>query len=252
MATFSVIIPVYNGAATISRAIDSVLAQSYPALEIIVVDDASTDNTIELLQNNYGEKIQLIQKLTNQGSSATRNKGMDASTGSYIAFLDADDAWHKDKLMLLDTVLTAQPAITLFYHTFTQENIMNKQLPENITVYKLPFVKLLPGNFITTSCIVIKNNPAFRFDDDMRYMEDFEFCLRIGYKYKLYFVDIPLTRIFRPFTSPGGISANKWKMRKGEMRAYSRLVRLNPLFAVLLPFLLLGSMGKHILKTFRN
>ena len=252
MATFSVIIPVYNGAATICRAIDSVLAQSYTPQEIIVVDDASTDNTVELLQNKYAGEIQLIQKLTNQGSSATRNKGMDAATGDYIAFLDADDIWHKDKLMLLNTVLNAQPAITLFYHPFTQENIMNKGLPENITVYKLPFVKLLPGNFITTSCIVLKNNPAFRFEDDMRYMEDFDLCLRIGYKYKLYFVDIPLTQIFRAFTSPGGISANKWAMRKGEMRAYTRLVRLNPLFIVLLPFLLLGSMGKHILKKIKN
>ena len=252
MATFSVIIPVYNGAATVCRAIDSVLAQSYPAHEIIVIDDASTDNTIELLQNNYGEKIKLIQKLTNQGSSVTRNKGMDASNGNYVAFLDADDAWHKDKLMVLDTVLTAQPNIKLFYHPFTQENIQNKPIPENITVYKLPFVKLLPGNFITTSCITVKNEPSFRFDDDMRYMEDFDFCLRIGYKYKLYFINIPLTQIFRPFTSPGGISANKWKMRKGEMRAYRRLVLLNPLFAALLPFLLLGSMGKHVLKMFRN
>ena len=248
MATFSVIIPVYNGVETISRAIDSVLAQSYPAYEIIVVDDASKDITAELVQSKYAGKVQFIQKLTNQGSSATRNKGMDAATGDYIAFLDADDIWHKDKLMLLNTVLMAQPGITLFYHPFTQENIIDKALPENITVYKLPFVKLLPGNFIATSCITVKNNASFRFEDDMRYMEDFDFCLRIGYKYKLYFVKIPLTQIFRPFTSAGGISANKWKMRKGEMRAYRRLVRLNPLFVGLVPFLLVSSLGKHLLK----
>ena len=248
MATFSVIIPVYNGVETISRAIDSVLAQSYPAHEIIVVDDASKDNTAELIQGKYAGKVQFIQKLTNQGSAATRNKGMDAATGDYIAFLDADDVWHKDKLMLLNTVLTSQPGITLFYHPFTQENIIDKALPENITVYKLPFVKLLPGNFIATSCITIKNNAAFRFEAEMRYMEDFDLCLRIGYKYKLYFINIPLTQIFRPFTSAGGISANKWKMRKGEMRAYQRLVRLNPLFAGLVPLLLVSSLGKHLLK----
>ena len=248
MATFSVIIPVYNGVETISRAIDSVLAQSYPAHEIIVVDDASKDNTAELIQSKYGAKVQFIQKLTNQGSSATRNKGMDAATGNYIAFLDADDVWHKDKLLLLNTILTSQPNITLFYHPFTQENIVDKALPENITLYKLPLIKLLPGNFIATSCIVIKNNPALRFEGSMRYMEDFDLCLRLGYKYKLYFIKIPLTQIFRPFTSKGGISANKWKMRKGEMRAYARLVKLNPLFIGLLPFLLISSLGKHLIK----
>ncbi len=249
MATFSVIIPVYNGVETISRAIDSALAQSYPAHEIIVIDDASNDNTAELVQSKYPGKVQFIQKLTNQGSSATRNKGMDTATGGYIAFLDADDVWHKDKLMLLNTILTSQPGITLFYHPFTQENIMEKKLPEDIIVYKLPFVKLLPGNFIATSCIVLKNNPAFRFESNMRYMEDFDLCLRIGYKYKLYFINIPLTQIFRPFTSAGGISANKWKMRKGEMRAYTRLVKLNPVFIGLLPILLLSSLGKHLWKT---
>ena len=112
----------------------------------------------------------------------------------------------------------------------------------------MPLVKLLPGNFIATSCITVKNLPTIRFEDSMRYMEDFDLCLRVGYKYKLYFIKIPLTQIFRPFTSQGGISANKWKMRKGEMKAYRRLVKLNPLFIGLLPFLLLGSLGKHIAK----
>ena len=233
---------------TISRAIDSVLAQSYPAHEIIVVDDASKDNTAELVQSKYAGKVLFIQKLTNQGSSGARNKGMDNATGDYVAFLDADDVWHKDKLMLLNTILTSQPGITLIYHPFTQEHIVDKALPENITVYKMPLVKLLPGNFIATSCITVKNLPTIRFEDSMRYMEDFDLCLRVGYKYKLYFIKIPLTQIFRPFTSQGGISANKWKMRKGEMKAYRRLVKLNPLFIGLLPFLLLGSLGKHIAK----
>ena len=249
---FSVIIPVYNGAATIGRAIDSILAQSYPPLEIIVVDDASKDNTAEIIQDKYADKVLFIQKIVNQGSSASRNKGMDVATGDYIAFLDADDAWHKDKLALINTILRSQPFITLFYHPFSLEHIMDKKLPENIVVYKFPFVKLLPGNTIATSCIVVRNDPAFRFEPGMRYTEDFDFCLRVGYKHKIYMVTIPLTQIFRPFTSEGGISENKWKMRKGEMKAYSRLLKLNPLFVFLLPFLLIGSIGKHVVKTFQK
>ena len=245
---FSVIIPAYNAEKTISRAIDSVLAQSYRPHEIIVVDDASKDKTFELLTNNYAGEITIIQKLFNAGSSVARNTGMDAATGDYIAFIDADDIWHKDKLMLINSVLQSQPGITLFYHPFTQANIMNKPLPEKIVIYQLPFIKLLPANRIATSCIIVRNAPSFRFEPTMRYTEDYDFCLRIGYKYMLYFIDIPLTQIFRKFTSAGGISENTWKMRKGEMRAYRRLVKLNPLFLFLLPVLLLSSMGKHVYK----
>ena len=248
---FSVIIPTYNAEQTIVRAIESVLAQSYKNYEIIVVDDASKDKTVELLENNYSTQIQVIRKVMNSGSSATRNKGMDHASGDYIAFLDADDLWHKDKLALLNTILSSNPEINLFYHPYTQENLTDKLLPESITVYKLPFIKLLPANLIATSSAVIKNNPAYRFDPSMRYTEDYDLWLRIGYKYKLYFVSIPLTQIFRPFTSEGGISSNRWKMRKGEMKAYRKLVKLNPMFLLLLPLLWLSSLGKHLVKMVR-
>ncbi len=247
---FSVIIPTYNAESTISRAILSVLDQSYPAYEIIVVDDASSDGTVKLLETKFPGDIQLVQKIKNSGSSVSRNTGMNSATGDYIAFIDADDVWHKDKLMLMNTILQSQPNITLFYHPYTQEEITNKKLPENIVVYKLPFIKLLPSNPIATSCVVVRNDPSFRFEPTMRYTEDYDFCLRIGYKYKLYFINIPLTRIFRTFTSKGGISENRWKMRTGEMRAYARLAKLNPIFILLLPFLLVSSLGKQVYKTF--
>jgi teichuronic acid biosynthesis glycosyltransferase TuaG len=247
---FSVIIPVYNAAKTVERAIASVLEQSYDALEIIVVDDASKDNTAAIVQEKFAGKVQFIQKLVNQGSSATRNIGMDTAKGNYIAFLDADDVWHKDKLMLVKTILEATPDVSLFYHPFTQENILDKALPEDMMVYKLPFVKMLPGNVIATSCAVIRNDPKFRFETSMRYTEDYDLWLRIGYRRNVYFINIPLTQIYRPFLTKGGISENKWKMRRGEMKAYRRLIKLNPLFALLYPFLLVSSVGKHVYKLF--
>ncbi len=244
---FSVIIAAYNAGQTIARALDSVLSQSFPAHEIIVVDDASTDDTFAIIRARY-PGVKVIQKLDNYGGSVARNTGMEAATGNYIAFLDADDAWHRHKLMLIKTILESNPGINLFYHPYTQNDILGKNLPENVVVYKLPFVKLLPGNIIATSCAVIRNDPSFRFDPVMRYSEDYDLWLRIGYKHRVYFVNIPLTQIYRPFTSKGGVSEKKWKMRKGEMRAYRKLVRLNPLFIFLLPFLILSSLGKHVLK----
>jgi len=205
------------------------------------VDDASNDNTAEIIQSRYTGKTTFIQKLTNQGSAATRNKGMDAATGDYVTFLDAGDTWHRDKLMLLNTLLPSQPAIRLFYDAATNEQIANKQLPESIVVYKLPFVKLLSGSVVAPSSLVVKNNSAFRFEVNMRHMSVFDFCLRIGYKQKLYFIKIPITQIGKQNNK------GKWKMSKGEMKAYTRLIRVNPLFIGLLPFLLLSSLVKTLL-----
>jgi teichuronic acid biosynthesis glycosyltransferase TuaG len=115
-------------------------------------------------------------------------------------------------------------------------------------LYKLPFVKLLPGNIIATSCAIIRNDKNFRFEPSMRYTEDYDLWLRITYKYKAYFINIPLTQIYRPFLSEGGTSSNKWKMRSGELRAYTRLAKLNPLFILILPFLWISSLGKHAAK----
>lgn len=245
---FSVVIPVYNGEQTIQRALDSVLAQSYDNYEIIVVNDASTDKTGDLLKTSFSTQITLTSKVINAGGAVARNSGMDVATGDYIAFLDADDIWHPDKLSLMNTILTAAPSIHLLYHPYTLEPIANKRIPEDIKLFRLPFVKLLPANLIATPCTVIKNDPKFRFDDRMRYTEDYDLWLRIGYKHKLHFINIPLTQLFRPINSAGGVSSNKWAMRKGEMRAYRKLVKLNPLFLLLLPILVISSLGKHVVK----
>ncbi|HOM77565.1 MAG TPA: glycosyltransferase family A protein, partial [Anaerohalosphaeraceae bacterium] len=89
--SISVVIPAYNCQAYIRRAIDSVLGQSRPADEIIVVDDGSTDGTAEAVRT-YGAKVILIQQ-ENAGVSAARNAGIRAASGDWIAFLDADDEW---------------------------------------------------------------------------------------------------------------------------------------------------------------
>ena len=92
----SAIIPSYNYGHFICEAIDSILKQSYEAIEIIVVDDGSTDDTQERLKK-YGTSINCIHK-ENAGLSAARNTGIDAANGEFLAFLDADDIWHLDKI----------------------------------------------------------------------------------------------------------------------------------------------------------
>jgi glycosyltransferase involved in cell wall biosynthesis len=246
---YSVVIPAYNAEATIAASIQSALNQSYQPYEIIVVDDASTDNTPAIIKS-FVEPVKYVQLIQNNGPSVARNKGIDMAKGDYIAFLDHDDLWHKDKLALINSILEAQPQIDFIYHPFTLEDIDTIKLPESGTVFRMPFMKLLSRNVIGTPCVVMKRSIPQRFEPTMRYMEDYDLWLRIGYKYKLHFINIPLTQILRPVLSQGGLSSNKWKMRRGEMRAYRRLVRLNPLFVLLLPFLLFGSLLKQIGKMF--
>ena len=94
--TFSVIIPVYNGASTTERAIESVLAQSYRAFELIVVDDGSTDDTARVV-SRFGRRVTYLYQ-SNAGVSAARNNGARRATGEWLAFLDADDWYYPDRL----------------------------------------------------------------------------------------------------------------------------------------------------------
>ena len=97
-AKFSVIIPAYNSATTLARALESVFAQSWPAYEIIVIDDGSTDNTLQVA-HQFGARIKVIHQ-ANAGVSMARNRGVDAATGDWLAFLDADDWFYPDRLGL--------------------------------------------------------------------------------------------------------------------------------------------------------
>lgn len=246
--TFSVVIPVYNGAATIERAVDSVLAQTHKPLEIIVVDDGSTDDSVGILERKYSGAIKLIKLHENGGSSVARNAGMDTAKGAYIAFLDADDTWHPEKLFVTNKILREHPGIALFYHARTFLEFDDTVASGEGSVKMLGFSRLLRGNYVHTPCAVIRNDTSFRFEPSMRYMEDYDLWLRIAYNQKVYFCPQKLARLYRPVSSPGGISARRWDMRKGEMRAYIRLIRLNPLFVILLPLLLPYSLLKHLVK----
>lgn len=96
--TVSVIIPTYNRAHTIKRAILSVLNQTYQGFEIIVVDDCSTDNTREVIEKFGDKRIRYIRKKANKGAAAAGNTGIKAVRGEYIVFLDSDDKWLPNKL----------------------------------------------------------------------------------------------------------------------------------------------------------
>lgn len=118
MRLVSVVIPCYNNERHLGAAIDSVLAQSHRPLEILVVDDGSTDNSAEIARQ-YGDPVRLLSQ-SNQGCPAARNTGVNASQGHYLAFLDADDLWMEQKLRLQLKVLEDSPEIDCVYSHIEQ------------------------------------------------------------------------------------------------------------------------------------
>ncbi|MDF2159399.1 glycosyltransferase family 2 protein [Algoriphagus sp. CAU 1675] len=160
---FSVIIPLYNKAPYILRALDSVFAQTYSDFEVIVVDDGSTDGGEELVREKIGDKVQLITQ-ENAGVSSARNKGIALASHPYIAFLDADDYWHPSYLEYVKKVIDQNPDAILIgaHYTFEdfkpiselsfrpvwnyfQEAIVNTLFFTSATVLKRSFFETNPG-----------------------------------------------------------------------------------------------------------
>ncbi len=132
----SVIIPVHNGERFIAQAVQSVLDQEYPAHEIIVIDDGSTDNTPSVLEK-FKDKI-ITRRTSNLGVSNARNTGLEAATGDYIAFLDADDVWFRNKLKVQVEAIRKYPEVGLFacnYEVFHAH--LNKMVDHFLTFRSL-------------------------------------------------------------------------------------------------------------------
>jgi len=203
----SVIIPVYNAADYLAPAIDSVLAQTYPAIEIIVIDDGSTDGSTEV-SRLYTEKIRYIRQ-TNQGVSAARNRGILEARGEYIAFLDADDTFFPDKITRQMEVFDRYPEVggvgasfivksgdrelrfpalgTLFSEGTKcgiLEDVFKHLDPGNVFA-----VPLLPTSVIVRKCVFDK---VGGFRTDLKIGEDHELWARIAAHYAWGFLDEPV------------------------------------------------------------
>lgn len=199
----SAVIPTYNRARVVSEAIDSVLGQTYPHVEVIVVDDGSTDDTLEMLKS-YGDRIRLVSQ-ENRGPAAARNRGVAASRGEIIAFLDSDDLWLPTKLERQVELLQKTPDsvpcclcnITMRWSEKELQSFgiarLDPQLSEGIW---LNVDEVLATRFVLfNQGIAIRREVLEKlggFDESLRLLEDHDLALRLSLEGPWAFIREPL------------------------------------------------------------
>ena len=209
IVNISVIIPVYNGAPTIADTLDSVIRQRHPRLEIIVVDDGSTDDLRGAIARWTQSHQPVLQKMgiviqlfhfENAGPSMARNRGIERSQGKYIAFLDADDQWSVDKLRAQALVLDQRPEVGLVYSwTDCVDSLGTFVCPGSYrSSDSQAAVKLLLQNYIDNGSSPMVRRAVLDdvglFNPDLRCAEDWDLWIRIAEKYPIVAIPSPQVR----------------------------------------------------------
>jgi len=194
---YSIVIPVYNAELYIAEAINSALSQIGVTAEVIVVNDGSTDRTLEVVAG-YGEKIRVVSQ-SNRGISAARDSGVLAAKGNLIAFLDSDDIWSPNKLLVQSEKVRLGYKL-VYSNRINFGNIGD--LPEiqsdAVQMYEGDlWEKLLSGNMITTSSVVIERDLYHEtggFKEGLRYCEDWDLWLRCAEAHPIGYCPEPLVK----------------------------------------------------------
>lgn len=195
----SIILPTYNRARLIGRSINSVLLQTFHDFELIVVDDASTDNSEDVIKELSDPRLRYIRHEMNRGGAAARNTGIQAAAGNFIGFQDSDDEWLPEKLA---------KQIQAF-HTSSQETGVVYSGCNRIDGLKKTYIpspginpkrgklhsRLLAGNFITLPSLLVKKECLEKvgvFDERLLRLHDWDLFIRIARHYDFAFIDEPL------------------------------------------------------------
>jgi glycosyltransferase involved in cell wall biosynthesis len=191
----SVIIPTYNRAWTLKKAIDSVLEQDYKNFELIVIDDGSTDDT-EALVAEYAKSVKFIQQ-PNLGVSAARNKGISISSGSLITFLDSDDYWYPEKLSAQVKFFNANPdaLICQTEEVWIRNGKKVNPKKKHQKLSGMIFESSLALCLVSPSAVMMRKilfAKVDTFDESLPACEDYDLWLRITCRYPVHLIDTPL------------------------------------------------------------
>ena len=213
MPAVTVVIPAFNSEQYIGEALLSIRDQSLREFEVIVVDDGSTDGTLDVADNFKATLDIKLLKQGNAGPAAARNAGIRRASGRYCAFLDADDVMLPERLAAQLDLFEKDNALGLVHTdlmTFDDRGMIHKTKHAfSKPCGGMVLDRLLLDNFITTSTVMAPKKrllEAGLFDESRHISEDFELWLRMSEKWKVGFIDIPLVRYRR---RPGSLSNDK-------------------------------------------
>ena len=208
----SVIIPTYNRANLIKRSVESVLHQTYENIEVIVVDDGSTDNTKEVIDTIIDDRLKYYTYKGNKGACHARNYGIKKATGSIISFHDSDDEYLSDKLLKQYNNMQKCQTIGDFcgMKLIVDDNEMFFPSDKDVETIKkrkniVELKDLINGNFITCPSIMMRKALAERvmFDEKLPRLQDYDFILRVLEKTDISYTDEVLVNSYRQDDSIG-------------------------------------------------
>jgi glycosyltransferase involved in cell wall biosynthesis len=222
--TVSVIIPTYNSGRLVVEAVQSVLAQTKPPAEIIVVDDGSSDDTRQRLQSYHRQVRYIYQE--NGGVSTARNRGIQEACGEVIAFLDADDVWLPRKLEIQLDVLMRESHVGLLGTRKFDWPTANLPVMDGVArpaLVAIPWSDLVVKNLLVTSTVMVWRRVLDRvgsFDTTLRGPEDYDLWLRVAEVAEVANLELPLTG-YRMV--PGSLSKQAVSMASGMRRILQKL-----------------------------
>ena len=231
----SVVCPTYNSEAFVEATLISVFDQTRLPDELILIDDGSDDETITLLESvtsQYGHLVKcIIKKNKHKGPGASRNEGVRAATGDWIAFLDSDDHWYPSKLAKVEMILAKQKGINFICHSEISRSLSGKS--KKLEYYKkfeartpLP-QQLFRGNLFSTSAVVCRREllvNSLGFDELLLSAQDYELWLRLSPQINVFFVQECLGEYIH---RPGNISSGNLMRRfKNELEIATRYKHL--------------------------
>lgn len=227
MTAVSVVIPTYNRAGLVCRAITSVLLQDFGDCEILVVDDGSTDRTRERLRH-FGPRVRVLVHHENRGVSAARNTGIRASRGAFIALLDSDDYWLPGKLSAqMDFFRSHAEAVACqtqerWIRRGKRVNPMKKHLKPSGDIFE-PSLKLC---LVSPSAVVIRRSlldAVGLFDESLPACEDYDLWLRVSCRYPIHLIDRAL--VVKEGGAPDQLSATVEGLDRLRILAMTKLIR---------------------------
>jgi len=232
-AAISVVIPCFNSASTIERALRSIEHQTLKPLEILVVDDASTDSTMSIIEEyarSSALHIRMIKQSVNGGPSVARNAGWNVATGEFIAFLDADDQWHPKKMEIQIAAFELTPdasMCTTGYVFNSQPSHWDEIENSDITYQRNSFWKYVIANRSATPTVMFRNTVSLRFPTDQRHAEDYYLWLLSS---KLLGPTVHINQVLTFCSNPAyggkGQSGQFLAMQKAELSGFGKLKRM--------------------------